>query len=153
MAEVEWLDEEEARAWRGYLRMNTVLLAELNRDLQRDSGLSGADYDVLVILSEDPSQRLRLRDLGAQLLWEKSRLSHHITRMESRGLVRRAECSSDARGAFVVMTDQGRRAIEAAAPLHVANVRRHFFDQLSPAQVRSLAEAAESVLEGLRRPH
>lgn len=153
MADVEWLDETEARAWRGYLRMNTVLLAELNRDLQRDSGLSGADYDVLVILSEDESQRLRLRDLGAQLLWEKSRLSHHITRMQNRGLVRREECASDARGAFVVMTPQGRRAVEEAAPLHVARVRRHFFDQLSSMQVRTLAEAAESVLEGLRSSH
>lgn len=149
----EWLDDAEARAWRGYLRMNTVLLAELARHLQRDSGLSAADYDVLVILSEAPGNRLRLRELGGQLLWEKSRLSHHITRMGNRGLVRREECASDARGAFVVITPKGVAAIEDAAPLHVANVRRHFFDHLSPAQVESLATITQSVLDGLRRGH
>ena len=153
MAQAHWLDETEARAWRGYLRMNTVVLAELARDLQRDSGLSGPDYDVLVILSEEPSSRLRLRELGEQLLWEKSRLSHHLTRMEKRGLVRREECASDARGAFVAITPQGRKAIEDAAPPHVANVRRHFFDQLSPEQVAALAAIAESVLDGLRVDH
>ncbi len=153
MTATQWLDDTEARAWRGYLRMNTLLFAGLAGDLQRDSALSAADYDVLVILSEAPSQRLRLRDLGAELLWEKSRLSHHITRMERRGLVRREECASDARGAFVVITADGRRAIEEAAPPHVANVRRHFFDQLSRAQVETLAAISESVLDGLRTDH
>lgn len=149
----QWLDDGEARAWRGYLRMNTLLQAELARDLQRESGLSGADYDVLVILSETQDERLRLRDLGARLLWEKSRLSHHITRMEKRGLVRREECEVDGRGAFVVLTPAGRRTIEEAAPPHVANVRRHFFDQLTPEQVQMLADISEAVLTELRTGH
>ena len=153
MAQPMWLDEHEARAWRGYLRMNTLLLAELARDLQRDSGLSGADYDVLVILSEEEAHRLRLRDLGEKLLWEKSRLSHHVTRMERRGLVRREECASDARGAFVVMTPQGRAAVEEAAPPHVANVRRHFFDHLTREQVEVLGDITDTVLAGLQTGH
>lgn len=153
MDSVEWLTDIEAQAWRGYLRMNTLLLAELARDLQRDSGLSAADYDVLVILSETDAHRLRLRDLGTQLLWEKSRLSHHITRMERRGLVRREECPADARGAFVAITPQGRQAIEQAAPPHVANVRRHFFDHLSAEQVQTLAGITQTVLAQLRTEH
>ena len=149
MAKTGWLDDTEARAWRGYLRLNALLMAELNRELQRDSGLSGPDYDVLVILSEATPQRLRMRELGAQLLWEKSRLSHHITRMERRGLVRREDCDSDARGAFVVITPQGLQTIRDAAPAHVANVRRHVFDHLSRDQVEALAEITGTLLANL----
>src|SRR5688500_10159239 len=111
MTDAVWLDETEARAWRGYLKMNSLLAAQLQRDLLQDSDLSLPDYDVLVVLSEAAEDRLRMRDLGQQLLWEKSRLSHHITRMERRGLVRREDCDVDARGAFVVITPEGLRAI------------------------------------------
>lgn len=150
MGEPAWLDETEARAWRGYLRMNALLMAQLGRDLLRDAGLSGPDYDVLVILSEAAPQRLRMRELGDELLWEKSRVSHHVKRMEQRGLVRREECDADARGSFVVITRHGARAIRDAAPEHVANVRRHFFDHLSAQQVRTLAEIADAVVPSLR---
>ena len=144
-----WLDENEARAWRGYLRMNGLLSAELARQLVADSGLSAADYDVLVPLSETPGHRLRMRELGAQLLWEKSRLSHHITRMQGRGLVRREDCASDARGAFVVITEQGLTAITEAAPAHVANVRRVLFDHLSPEEVRMLGNVTHRIADYL----
>ncbi len=145
----QWLDTTEAKAWRGFLRLNSVLMAQLNRELQRDSGLSGSDYEVLVILSESERQRLRMHELGAQLLWEKSRLSHHITRMERRGLVRREGCDDDARGAFVAITEAGVDAIRDAAPAHVANVRRYFFDHLTDEQVRGLAELTDGVLDRL----
>lgn len=149
MSDDVWLDETEAHAWRGYLRMNAALMAQLQRDLLHDSGLSGPDYDVLVILSEATPDRLRMRELGEQLLWEKSRVSHHITRMERRGLVRREECDSDARGAFVTITPEGLRAISEAAPAHVANVRRHFFDHLTRAQIEALGAIADAVLPAL----
>ena len=141
-----WLNANEARAWRGYLRMNTLLNAELARQLLADSGLSAADYDVLVILSETSDHRLRMRELGAQLLWEKSRLSHHITRMQGRGLVRREDCPSDARGAFVVITPQGLQAITDAAPAHVANVRRSFFDHLSSEEITMLGDLTHRIV-------
>jgi DNA-binding MarR family transcriptional regulator len=147
--EPPWLDATETRAWRGYLRMHNLLRAELARELGREAGLSGADYDVLVSLSESAQRRLRMRELGAQLVWEKSRLSHHITRMERRGLVAREDCPSDARGAFVTLTPAGLRAIEEAAPAHVRGVRRHFFDQLSRRQVAALADITDSVLAQL----
>ena len=149
MTTTRWLDETEAEAWRGLLRLNSLLMAELNRELQRDSGLSGPDYDVLVILSEADPQRLRMHELGAQLLWEKSRLSHHITRMERRGLVRREDCDSDARGAFVAITPEGLQTIREAAPAHVANVRRHVFDHLSREQVETLAQITGTLVDQL----
>src|SRR5690242_16912748 len=105
------------------------LRAALTRELQRDSGLSGPDYDVLVKLSEAPDHRLRAYELGAATGWEKSRLSHHLTRMEQRGLVAREQCEGS-RFFDVVLTDQGRATIENAAPTHVAHVRDWFVEAL-----------------------
>jgi DNA-binding MarR family transcriptional regulator len=144
-----WLDDAEARAWRGYMRMRTLLHAQIVRDLAREAGLSGPDYDVLSNVSEAEGRRVRLGDLAARMAWSKSRLSHHITRMERRGLVTREDCSSDGRGAFVVLTDAGLRAIQAAAPGHVASVRRHFIDLLSREQLDALAEISQTVVRRL----
>ena len=120
------------------------------RELQRESGLSGPDYEVLVNLSEAPNGRLRAFELGRATQWEKSRLSHHISRMVDRGLVRRESCPTDSRGAFVALTAAGRKAIDAAAPLHVEHVRRLFIDSLTPEQLDALAEISEAVLAKLR---
>lgn len=126
--------------------MQSRMRAHLGRQLQRHSGLSEPDYAILVELSEAPQGRLRLGDLGARLDWEKSRLSKQVSRMSARGLVTREECATDARGAFAVLTNQGRRAIEAAAPLHVQEVRECFIDALTPAQQDALAEISAAVL-------
>lgn len=150
MERVRWLDEQELRAWIGYRRMRLLLDAQIARDMARDSGLSESDYDVLSNLSEAPGRRERLSEFGARMLWSKSRLSHHITRMEQRGLVRREEVSSDARGAFVVLTDVGWKTIQEAAPPHVASVRKHFIDLLTEEQISTLGDVAEKVLEHLR---
>ena len=114
-----WLDEREQRAWRGYNQLHRRLSKVLGQQLTRDSGLSAADYELLVPLSEATDGQLRARDLARMVEWEKSRLSHHLKRMEQRGLVGRVDCPTDARGAFLVLTDAGRRAIEGAAPQHV----------------------------------
>jgi DNA-binding MarR family transcriptional regulator len=148
-AEPRWLDELEARAWRGYTRMRVELEAALSRALSQHSGLSHADYAVLVELSEAEGGRLRAFQLGRALRWEKSRLSHHLKRMEARGLVCREDCAEDARGSEVVLTEEGRATIEAAAPAHVEDVRRLMLDHLTPQQLESLAAAAEAVLAGL----
>lgn len=145
----DWLDEREHRAWRGYLRANTLLSATLNRELQRHAELSNADYEVLVNLSEAADHRLRPFELGDAMQWEKSRLSHHLKRMEARGLVAREDCPSDARGAFVAVTDTGMAAITEAAPLHVADVRRYFIDVLTSEQLDALIEISDAVLAAL----
>jgi DNA-binding MarR family transcriptional regulator len=121
----------------------------LHRSLMRATGLSLSDYAVLVHLSEAPQDRLRAFELGTALRWEKSRLSHHLRRMEKRGLVERRSCETDGRGLHVVLTPVGRRAIEEAAPLHVADVRGFLIDHLSRDQLLALAEISEKVLAGL----
>lgn len=149
MEAARWLDDREAAAWRGLQRMQAQLTARLARELAGDSDLSYQDYVVLVALTDRPDGRCRAFELGSDLGWEKSRVSHHISRMVARGLVRRERCPSDQRGAFVVVTDHGRAAIEAAAPGHVAAVRRFVIDRLSPAQLDALAVVASTVLAAL----
>jgi DNA-binding MarR family transcriptional regulator len=102
------------------------------RDLQAHSKLSGADYEILVALTDAPDGRQRFQDLAKAVDWEQSRLSHQIARMTKRGLVAREECAEDGRGAFVVLTPAGREVVDAAAPMHVATVRRLAIDALSP---------------------
>ena len=144
-----WLTEDEQRAWRGLLRMTAQLNARMNRQLQDDYGISLADYDVLVVLSEAPQGR-RVFELTDVLAWEQSRVSHQLARMQRRGLVARQECPTDARGAFVVLTEAGRAAIERAAPAHVEMVRQLVFDGLSPEQLAALTAVTEGVLDRLR---
>ncbi|MEY9891834.1 DNA-binding MarR family transcriptional regulator [Catenulispora sp. MAP12-49] len=143
--EPRWLDDAELRAWLAYRRMHLLLNAEISRDLAKEAGLSEADYDVLSNLTASDDRR-RLSELATRMRWSKSRLSHHITRMEQRGLVRREEVDGDARGSLVVLTAQGRRTIEQAAPGHVASVRRHLIGRLSPEQIRVLGDIGEAVL-------
>jgi DNA-binding MarR family transcriptional regulator len=149
MTEPNWLDDGEFRAWIGYRRMRLLLDAQIARDLSRDSDLSMADYDVLSALTDEPDHRRRLNALADRMLWSKSRLSRHIGRMEQRGLVTRTDSPDDGRGADVVLTALGLRTIEAAAPDHVASVRRHFVDLLTPKELAALGDLAERVLDRL----
>jgi DNA-binding MarR family transcriptional regulator len=149
MGDVEWLDADEQRAWRALQFMQMRLERALARQLAADSGLSYPDYVVLVALSDRPDGRLRLFELGDVLGWEKSRLSHQVGRMADRGLLKRERCDSDRRGAYVVLTAAGRRELAAAAPGHVAAVRRLFLDAVTAEQLAAIAEAAESVLSRL----
>jgi DNA-binding MarR family transcriptional regulator len=131
------------------MRMQAQLGAKLNRELSSSSELSLQDYSVLVVLSEQPEGRLRAFEVGRELGWEKSRVSHHVGRMEKRGLVSRESCPSDRRGLNVVVTPKGRRALESAAPGHVAHVRRAFIDLLTPAQIAAISDIAGTVLGDL----
>ena len=149
MAKTRWLDEREARLWRSWLRLNQELPSLLADQILRSSGLSLADYAVLVALSESPGGMLRARELGREILWDRSRLSHHVGRMEKRGLVTRQECTEDARGAMVRMTDAGRAAIKGAAPGHVATTRHYFFDLLSDQEIDTLTAVFDRVLVNL----
>lgn len=146
---MRWLDAREAAAWRALQVMQLRLTAQLSRELAADSGLSYQDYLVLVVLTEHPQGAVRQFELAELVGWERSRLSHHLSRMESRGLVARERCASDRRGAYVVVTGAGRREIAAAAPGHVAAVRRLFVDRLSPDQLEAVRDAAETVLGAL----
>jgi DNA-binding MarR family transcriptional regulator len=151
MTAPRWLDEREQRAWRGYTQMERRLTKVLGQQLVRDAGLSAADYELLVPLSEAAEDQLRARDLARMVGWEKSRLSHQLTRMEQRGLVERRECPTDARGAFITLTVAGRAAIEGAAPQHVEAVREHFMDLLTEAEIAVLTGITGRVLDRLEQ--
>jgi len=152
MSEPRWLNEREMRAWFGYRRMRLLLDLQINRELMNESGLSEPDYDVLSNLSQTEGHRMRLTDLAAHMRWSKSRLSHHVTRMQQRGLVDREECADDGRGSMLVLTRQGAKAIEAAAPGHVASVRRHIIDLLTNEELDALAAISQRVVDHLTGP-
>lgn len=146
---MRWLTSEEQHAWRSFVRLHEKLGGRLSRLLQSESNVSAADFGVLVTLTDVPEGRQRFQDLARELEWEKSRMSHHIARMVKRGLVVREECPEDGRGAFVVITQEGRAAIEAAAPLHVDAVRALFLDHVTPSELRTLGQISERVVAKL----
>lgn len=151
--EPNWLNPQEQRAWRGFHLLRTQLMAHLARQLSQDCGLSEAEFLVLVVVSESPGARIRARELGRALGWERSRLSHQIARMERRGTIERSTCDQDARGFDVILTKAGLAAIQAAAPMHLEVVRHCFIDLLSPAQLASLAEISEIVVGHIQTQH
>lgn len=145
-----WLSPEQQQAWRALLSMQTRLHARLGRELQATSDLSYADFMVLVQLTDAPDDRARISELADQLQWERSRLSHHLKRMESRGLIERASCPEDGRGQYVSVTPIGRAAIVQAAPEHVALVRSLVFDDMSDEEMRVMTRIHERILDRLR---
>lgn len=150
MGGTRWLDATEQRAWRAFLDLHAEIEARLNQDLQRTSGLSLADYDVLVHLTDVPDARRRPSELAESLRWEKSRLSKQLVRMQARDLVEREECEQDRRGFYVVLTEKGREVIEAAAPPHVDLVRRLVFDNLTSSQLSAFGSILTGLLERAR---
>ena len=148
-SETPWLSAQEEHLWRGWTQLNAELSATLQREMQSDAELSMSDYEVLVHLTDSPEGRVRVSDLAGLLQWERSRVSHHLTRMERRGLVERSECAEDGRGAFIAVTAAGRTANEQAAPGHVAAVRRLVFDALDESDVACLSVAIDKMLARL----
>ena len=144
----QWLSADQLRAWRGLSLMHLQLQARLSRHLA-EFGLSYQDYLVLATLSDQADGRRRVVELSDELGWEKSRLSHHITRMCERGLVAKAPCPSDQRGIYVTLTGDGRDTLRRAAPGHADDVQRYFFRRLSDQQVLTLASITDEVLAGL----
>jgi DNA-binding MarR family transcriptional regulator len=149
MAGTRWLNAEEMRAWRAFVIGSTRLQEAFDRDLV-DHDLSMADYEVLAHLSEAPGRRLRMSELADISLISRSRLSHRMKVLESMGWVTREVCTDDRRGFFAVMTDSGWEKIVAAAPDHVASVRKHLIDVLTPEEMAVVATAFERVVAGLR---
>ncbi|USY19650.1 MarR family winged helix-turn-helix transcriptional regulator [Nocardiopsis exhalans] len=145
------LSPDEQNAWESFIRMQEILIGRLSRLVRSDSGMSAADYIVLAKLTEAPDSELRFLELAKLLEWEKSRMSHQVTRMVKRGLVAKKECHDDARGAFVVATPLGHKAIQDAAPMHAEHVRRLFIDALTPNQLNTFARLSHRVLEHMEK--
>ena len=142
-----WLSADEEAAWRAFRRLLTTLPARLARDLSSGTGLSMTDYEVLSTLSEKPDRRWALKDLAAKMEWSRSRLSHHTTRMQERGLIDREPDPADARGCLLRLTDTGFAVLADAAPSHLDSVRDRFLDHLDPAELRLLGEISTRVAD------
>ena len=139
--------QEEWDVWRAFLQMRRQLDLALEHQLQRDADISIADFGILMSLLEAPDKQLRAGELSQKLAWEKSRVSHQVSRMEKRGLVERRLCDSDARGTWVGLTPAGSRAVLGAMREHSATLRQHFFDALSPAELAAIKSASHRVLD------
>ncbi|MEU9210480.1 MarR family transcriptional regulator [Streptomyces sp. NPDC048415] len=148
--EPRWLTDEEQRIWRAYMHATTLLEDHLDRQLQRDAGMPHIYYGLLVQLAEAPRRRLRMTELAMNAKITRSRLSHAIARLEKNGWVRREDCSSDKRGQFAVLTDDGYEVLRRTAPGHVTAVRQAVFERLSADQQKALGEAMRIVAEGLQ---
>ncbi|MDE3723660.1 MarR family transcriptional regulator [Nocardiopsis sp. N85] len=136
---------DELRSWRAFLEATEALNAEISARLQRDSGLSPGDYKVLLALTETEGERMRSSELAEVIGWERSRLSHHLGRMERRGLIRREDCAIDNRGAEIVLEKEGATAFHGATVPHLTAVRELFVDALTPEQVRAAGEIARAL--------
>lgn len=140
------------RAWRGYIVGSALLEYRLNRELQEEHGITLADYEILVRLSEQTDMRMRMSQLATDVASSKSRVSHQVARLEGAQLVRREECPSDGRGVFAVLTEQGFEALRNAAPTHLRGVREHLVDHLTVEQQRAMVAIFEGISDRLRPP-
>ena len=150
MNDVRWLDADQQRDWRSYLLGTARLADALNRQLEEAEEISLSEYEILVRLSESADRTIRMSELAAAVMQSRSRITHTVTRMERRGLVRRETCAADGRGVNCVLTDDGYALLVRAAPGHVEAVREHLVDLLTPEQFRALGSAMARVAEGPR---
>jgi DNA-binding MarR family transcriptional regulator len=135
---VQPLSDVQQAAWRAFIESSWALHTRLEDDLRAATGLSMADFHVMVVLSEAPGHRLRMGELASRLVFSPSRCTYQITSMVKRGLVRKQSCSDDGRGQEAVLTDAGMAALTAAAPLHLATVRETFIDDLDDAEIAAI---------------
>jgi DNA-binding MarR family transcriptional regulator len=149
MDATRWLTAEEQRAWRAYLEATLLLFDALDRQLQQESGMPHAYYEILVRLSETEGHSMRMSGLAERTRSSRSRLSHAVARLEERGWVERRDCPTDRRGQVAHLTQRGFAVLAAAAPSHVATVRAYLIDRLSPEQITQLEGIGNSMVAAL----
>ena len=147
MGNARWLSEEEGNAWHHFVQAYHLLERQIEQQLQRDAGLSHAQYNVLVVLSEQPGNRLRMTELARRVVVSKSSLTYQIGKLEKAGLVRRERHESDERGILAVLTDTGKELLQATAPGHVTTVREYLIDLFTPDQLAQLGSFMQVVHE------
>jgi DNA-binding MarR family transcriptional regulator len=136
---------DELAAWRAFIEVSERMRGAIGSRLQADSGLSTGDYAVLLSLSEAPNNRVSSSELAAAIGWERSRLSHHLGRMEQRGLIRRDDCLTDNRGAEAVLTPEGAAAFRRASPPHLHAIQELFVSALTPQQLEAVIEISAAL--------
>jgi DNA-binding MarR family transcriptional regulator len=151
MSEPRWLDSGQLRNWRTYIEGSIRLTEVLDRDLKSKHGVTMPEYEILVRLSEAPGRALRMAELAEYASQSRSRLSHTVTRLECKGLVRRGTCGEDKRGVVAELTDEGFALLEQAARDHVTAVREYFIDVVDPADLEAIGRAFSTVFERTRK--
>jgi DNA-binding MarR family transcriptional regulator len=146
---VAWLDRHQQRSWRAFLVGTTLLMDRLDRDLREQHRLSLPEYEILVRLAEAEGHRMRMAMLADSVSHSRSRVTHTVSRMETAGLVVRDACVSDGRGVEAVLTDQGRAALESAAPTHVAGVRQFLVDLVDEDDFEAVGRVFDAVTDRL----
>jgi DNA-binding MarR family transcriptional regulator len=149
VSDTRWLDDDEQQTWRSFMTASRLFFDGIERQLQQESGLPHAYYEILVRLSEAPGRTLRMSDLASTSLSSRSRISHAVARLEENGWVRRRPCEHDKRGQLAELTEAGMGGLEAAAPRHVEAVRRGLFDALSSEQVAALRDISDTLVAHL----
>lgn len=152
MTEVSQISDAEWDVWRSFTTMRRQLDLALEQQLQRDAGISRADFEILLAIFEAPEKQLRARELVDRLGWEKSRVSHQVTRMEHRNLVTRRECDSDLRSSWILLTPAGKRAVLGSMRDHAMTIRKYFFDALTPTELEVMSAASQRVLDAIDPP-
>jgi DNA-binding MarR family transcriptional regulator len=142
------LDPVELRAWRGLLRVHATLVKALDAELEAAHGLALTSYEVLLFLAEAPEGKMRMHDLATSVLLSRSGLTRLVDRLERDGLIERATCQSDARGAYAVITPVGRELLATARATHLNGVREHFLEHLADEDLEALGVAWDKVLPG-----
>lgn len=140
-----WLSGDQQRVWRAYLLGSALLQERIDADL-RSVGLDGAEYEILVVLSESEDRRLRMAELADAVHQSRSRLTHTITRMEKAKLVQRTDCPTDRRGVWAELTPEGLQLLQAAAPSHVETVRRNFIEAMTAEDYQAVGRAFAAVI-------
>lgn len=149
MSNLSALTGDEWGVWRSFSSMRRQLDRALETQLRRDSAVSVAEYEVLLALHEAPDRQLRIKEISARTGWEKSRVSHQVTRLEKRRLLSRSECETDGRGSWVALTSDGRRTVLDAMRAHGDAIRQYFFDLLAAGEGELLQRFSEQVLEAI----
>ena len=143
---VKWLTAAELASWLSVVRLMTWLPWSIDQQLQRDSNLRMVEYQVLAMLSESPERTMRMSSLAEVTNASLSRLSHLVERLEKRGFVRREPDPTDGRFTNAILTEKGFRALDEAAPGHLAHVRSLVVDVLTPEQLRRLGRDAARIM-------
>jgi DNA-binding MarR family transcriptional regulator len=141
----EPLSASEEAAWRALMRIVKVLPRHLDSDLIRGVGMTASEYTTIMHLSEAPNRELRMADLAAATDLSASRMTRLVDDLQSRGLVTKTASSSDARGNVAKLTPRGIAKLKAAWRVHLASVRRRFFDSIDATAVDGVARALAEV--------
>jgi DNA-binding MarR family transcriptional regulator len=148
----KWLSDEEMRAWQAFLAAGALVDRCLDQQLKESTGISHLQYEILVRLSANCDNEMRMTELADALLNSKSGLTYQISQLEKAGLVRRRSCTSDVRAVYAVLTDAGEKLLKKAAPGHVALVRELLVDVLTPEQLTALADGLGAVCRRIQEP-